>query len=139
MSGQPIPISTGFEGIEGVSGTFGAGDVTATIESDILFSPGKAKLRPDARKTLDALAAALNSRYPGKTVRVAGHTDQDPIRKSGHRSNYHLGFERGFAVREYLVSHGVSADRMYLASHGPNRLKGSKSQSRRVEVVVVLN
>ena len=48
-------------------------------------------------------------------------------------------FERAFAVRDYLASKGVAGNRIYLASYGPDVPRGNKQQSRRVEVVVVLN
>ena len=44
------------------------------------------------------------------------------IRKSGFKSNYHLGFERAYAVREYLVSRGVPPTSVYVASHGPDQV-----------------
>lgn len=130
---------TGFEGIEGVSGTIGAGEITATVASDVLFDSGRATIKPAAQRSLDQVAQVLNSTHGGRSIRIAGHTDTDPIRRSGHKSNYHLGFERAYAVREYLISRGVAANRIYLASHGPDRPSGSKDQSRRVEIVVVMN
>ena len=132
-------MATGFENIPGVTGSASAGEVTASVESDLLFDSGKATLKANAKKSLDAVASVLNATYGTAHIRVAGHTDSDPIRKSGHKSNYHLGFERAFAVRDYLVSKGVSANRLSLASHGPDVPKGGKPQSRRVEIVVVLN
>jgi chemotaxis protein MotB len=131
--------ATGFENIPGVTGSASAGEVTASVESDLLFDSGKTSLKANAKKSLDAVAGVLNSTYGTATIRVAGHTDSDPIRKSGHKSNYHLGFERAFAVREYLVSKGVASNRLHLASYGPDIPKGGKPQSRRVEIVVVLN
>ena len=139
MSHTAAAGATGFEGIAGVTGSFGAGEVTATVESDILFDAGRATLKTAAKQALDAVAQVLNPSYGGKEVRVSGHTDTDPIRKSGHKSNYHLGFERSFAVRDYLVSRGVARTRIYLASHGPDQPRGSKSASRRVEIIVALN
>lgn len=130
---------TGFEGIEGVTGTVGAGEVTASVDSDLLFDSGRATLKTNAKKSLDAVAAVLNSTYATKRVRIAGHTDSDPIVKSGHKSNYHLGFERAYAVREYLISKGVDQKRVYLASFGPDVPKGSKNQSRRVEIAAIMN
>jgi outer membrane protein OmpA-like peptidoglycan-associated protein len=130
---------TGFEGIEGVTGTVGAGEVTASVQSDLLFDSGKTSLKSTAKKSLDAVAGVLNSTYASDRVRVSGFTDTDPIKKSGYKSNYHLGFERAYAVREYLVSKGVSAKRIYLASYGPDLPKGSKPQSRRVEISVIMN
>jgi chemotaxis protein MotB len=88
---------------------------------------------------LDEVARVIIREYPGRSIRVAGHTDTDPIRKSGYKSNYHLGFERAYAVRDYLIQRGVPERNVYIASHGPNRALGSKQQSRRVEIVVVVN
>jgi outer membrane protein OmpA-like peptidoglycan-associated protein len=130
---------TGFEGIEGVTGTVGAGEFTASVQSDQQFYSGKTSHKSTAKKSLDAVAGVLNSTYASDRVRVSGFTDTDPIKKSGYKSNYHLGFERAYAVREYLVSKGVSAKRIYLASYGPDLPKGSKPQSRRVEISVIMN
>lgn len=131
--------ATGFENIAGVQGTFGAGEVTASIESDVLFDSGKATLKTAAKRALDQVISVLNTSYAGRPVRVGGHTDTDPIKKSGYKSNYHLGFERAYAVRDYLASRGIDANRLYLASYGPDRPRGSKPASRRVEIAVILN
>jgi chemotaxis protein MotB len=130
---------TGFEGIPGVTGSIGAGEVTASVSSDLLFDSGKATLKASAKKSLDQVASVLNSTYSGKSIRVAGHTDTDPIKKSGYKSNDHLGFERAYAVKEYLISKGVDPKRLYLASYGPNVPRGNKAQSRRVEIVVLMS
>ena len=128
-----------FSDIPGVTGSVGAGEVTATLESDVLFDSGKATLKASAQRSLDQVARVIVSSYPNRGIRVAGHTDTDPIRKSGYKSNYHLGFERAYAVRDYLISRGVPSRLVYLASHGPDRARTTKSDSRRVEIVIVLN
>ncbi|MCA9295339.1 MAG: OmpA family protein [Phycisphaerales bacterium] len=135
----PAPSRTAFDDIDGVTGSVGAGEVTATVSSDVLFDSGKATLKPSAKKALDEVARVLNSTYSTHTIRVAGHTDTDPIKKSGHKSNYHLGFERAYAVRDYLISRGVATDRVYIASFGPIAPMATKKDSRRVDIVVVLN
>ena len=129
---------SGFQGIDGVTGSVGVGEVTASVEGDFLFDSGRATLKTTAKKSLDSVAGVLNSTYSGQSIRIEGHTDTDPIKKSGHKSNYHLGFERAYAVREYLISKGVSANRIYLASFGPDQPKTNKQQSRRVEITVLL-
>ncbi|MHC4908766.1 MAG: OmpA/MotB family protein [Planctomycetota bacterium] len=133
------PTQTGFEGISGVRGEMGAGEVTAVVEGDILFDAGKTSLKSAAKRTLDQIASVLKTNYAGRAVRVEGHTDSDPIRKSGFTSNYHLGFERGYAVRDYLASRGIDENEIHVASFGPNESMSSKAASRRVEIVVVLN
>ncbi len=130
---------TGFEGIEGVSSQFANGMVTVTIASDILFDSGKAALKTNAQRSLDQVASVLNSQYNGRTIRIAGHTDTDPIVKSGWKTNYHLGAERAYSVMEYLKGRRVPENRMFIASFGPNRPQGSKAQSRRVEIAVMMN
>jgi chemotaxis protein MotB len=136
---SPEAGDTYFEGIDGVVGEVGGGMVTAIVEGDVLFDPGKTSLKPAAKKSLDQVAAVLNTNYSGKLVRIAGHTDSDPIRKSGYKSNHHLGFERAYAVREYLATRGVSAERMMVESFGPDEPRGDKAQSRRVEIAVLMN
>ncbi|MAT81844.1 MAG: hypothetical protein CMJ29_09415 [Phycisphaerae bacterium] len=125
-----------FEGIEGVSTTVEGDEVTVSMEGDILFDSGRTSLRKPAKSSLQQIASILNNDYQGKTIVIAGHTDSDPIRKSGFKSNHHLGFERGWAVYEYLTSHGVSPDRIAVSSYGPNAPMGTKKESRRVEIVV---
>lgn len=139
LNEKPAQGGTGFDGIPGVQGSVAAGEITATVASDLLFDPGKDVLKQSAKRSLDAVAQVLNSSYSGKQIRVSGHTDTDPIKKSGHESNYHLAFKRSYTVREYLASKGVTASRMALASYGPDRPSGSKDTSRRVEITVITN
>ncbi len=136
MDQAPAQV-TGFESIPYVSAAYGAGEVTVTVQSDVLFASGKTTLKSAAKRSLDAVASVLNRGYAGQPIRIVGHTDADPIRKSGHKSNYHLGFARAYAVRDYLTSQGVSGERISLASFGPNQPRSTKAQSRRVEIAVV--
>jgi len=128
---------SGFEGITGVTATRVGNEVHVAIEGDVLFDSGKTTLKDSARRSLDRVASALREKYPGREIRVVGFTDTDPIRKSGFKSNYHLGFDRAFTVREYLVGKGLDGKRMSLASYGPDMPLGSKAKSRRVEVIVI--
>lgn len=115
-----------------------SGDVTVNISSDVLFDSGKATLRTAAKKTLDQVAEALNGQYAGKSLRVEGHTDSDPIRLSKWKSNEELSEARAKSVRDYLVSKGVAASRITTAGMGADKPRGDiKSRNRRVEIVVV--
>jgi chemotaxis protein MotB len=136
---QPLARVTGFEQIPNVSAAYSEGQVTVAVESDVLFASGKAALKAAAKQSLDDVAAVLNRSYAEQLIRIEGHTDSDPIRKSGYKSNFHLGFERAYSVREYLVSRGVAEQRISVASHGPEQPLSSKAESRRVEIVVVTN
>ena len=135
MVAQPAEANP-FAGIEGVSTTVSGDEVTVSMQGDILFDSGRASLRGPAKKSLDQIASVIKSNYPGKRIVVVGHTDSDPIRKSGYKSNHHLGFERGWAVYEYLSSRGVADSNMAVSSYGPTEPMGTKKESRRVEIVV---
>lgn len=126
----------GFDGIAGVTATYGPNDVTVSVEGDVLFDSGRTSLKPDARSALDRVAQVLRTQYAGNAIIIAGHTDSDPIRKSGHKSNYHLGFERGWSVRKFLTEKGISSDDIAVMSYGPDRPMGNAQKSRRVEIVV---
>lgn len=134
---RPGAASTGFENIQGVGVERRAGEISVGVAGDVLFDSGKATLKSTARSTLDQIASVLNSTYASNTIRIEGHTDSDPIRKSGWKTNDRLGAERALAVQEYLTSRGVSKARTYVASFGESRPRGNKSQSRRVEIVVL--
>ena len=94
-------------------------------------------MRKAGRDELDRIAEVLNDRFAENLIRVEGHTDSDPIRKSAWKTNERLSSERALAVEAYLVSKGVDAARIYSAAMGSARPKADKSASRRVEIVVL--
>jgi outer membrane protein OmpA-like peptidoglycan-associated protein len=54
----------------------------ATVAGDLLFASGSATIRKAGREKLDGLARTIQDRFAGRQIRVEGHTDSDPIRKS---------------------------------------------------------
>ena len=117
-------------------------DGDLVIESDLLFAPGKVALKGQAKKALDDLAALITSKYSDRVIHLSGHTDNTPIRRSGHKDNWDLGMKRAHSVFKYLVQKGVPEVNMRLHSFGyskpfadvdPNSKQG-RSASRRVEV-----
>jgi len=131
------PDTSAFAGIEGVTATTKGNDVHVSIEGDVLFDSGRDELKSAAKRSLDKIAAIIKQQHPNAEIRVAGFTDTDPIKFSKFKSNYHLGFDRAFSVREYLVSKGLDSKRVSLSSYGPDVPMATKAKSRRVEVIVV--
>jgi flagellar motor protein MotB len=114
------------------------GTLTVNLPGEILFPPGKATLKPSASPTLDKIVSAIKKDYSTKTIYVDGHTDADPITRTKDQweDNWDLAAARANAVRRYLTSHGVNSKNVDLRAFGPNRPKGKKKASRRVEIVV---
>lgn len=116
--------------------------VRIRLESSQLFGPGRAELKPEVSGTLDRIAQALKSDYSGRLVGIEGHTDTDPITKSKWKNNHELSVARSVAVFEALKRRGVPESQLYVSGYGPNHplagssSKQSKSQNRRVEIVV---
>ncbi len=136
---QPAARSndTGFEGISGATTSRRGSDIVVDVAGDVLFASGSVTLKDSAKQTLDSIARVINNTYAGQTIRIAGHTDSDPIRKSKWGTNERLSAERAHAVEQYLASKGVDKGRMYIAGYGPDVPRGTKAQSRRVEIIVL--
>jgi outer membrane protein OmpA-like peptidoglycan-associated protein len=116
-----------------------------TVGSDILFASGKAELTNEGKRRLDQIAGDLQSSYSGRTVRVVGHTDGDPIRRTRNlwTDNLDLSSNRAMAVTRYLVGQGVSLQRIETVGMADSRPVASnsttdgKARNRRVEILAV--
>ncbi len=114
----------------------GQGEMVATLSGSVLFDSGQATLKSTAKKELDRVVAELKRTYRNANIRVEGHTDSDPIKRSNWRSNEELSQARADAVMRYLSSKGIGSDRMTSMGFGSSKPKSSKAASRRVEVIV---
>ena len=113
------------------------GTVTVSLASDLFFDAGKVTLKSDPKAKLNRISQIINREHANKEVWVVGHTDKDPIKKSGWKDNWQLSTERALAVTRYLVGQGVSAKQVVAAGCGEFRPVGSsKAKNRRVEIIV---
>ena len=133
----PAADASAFAGIDGVTATAKGNEIHVSIEGDVLFDSGRDELKSASKRSLDKIASVIKAQHPNADIRVAGFTDTDPIKFSKFKSNYHLGFERAFAVREYLITKGLESKKVSLSSYGPDVPQGTKAKSRRVEVIVI--
>lgn len=104
-----------------------------------LFDTGRAELSPGTKQKLANAADILRSQ-PNERVVVEGHTDS-----TGRQPfNEELSQQRADAARDYLVEHGVSADRIDTRGFGPSKPTASnttaagRQQNRRVDIIVQL-
>ena len=100
-----------------------------TIAADALFDFNKATLRPEGKAKLDDVvgkAKQLNL----EVIIAVGHAD----RIGSAAYNQKLSEKRAASVKDYLVSKGIPANRVYTEGKGskqpvtkPNQCKGAKS------------
>jgi peptidoglycan-associated lipoprotein len=83
---------------------------------DAYFDYDKADLRPDARTALSKTADFLKN-YPRFKVTIEGHCDE----RGSTEYNLGLGDRRANAVKQFLISAGVSADRISTVSFGKEK------------------
>jgi len=83
---------------------------------DAYFDYDKADIRPDARAALSKTADFLKSNPRFKVI-IEGHCDE----RGSTEYNLGLGDRRASAVKQYIVSLGVSADRVSTVSFGKEK------------------
>lgn len=114
-----------------------------TVLAGVLFDSGKAKLRRESFSILDKVAGVLKSKLSENNIGIEGHTDNQPIKFSGWKSNWELSAYRALSVLHYLESKGITAGRLSAIGYGEfrpvasNDTKEGQQLNRRVEIVVL--
>jgi outer membrane protein OmpA-like peptidoglycan-associated protein len=109
-----------------------------TLSGQVLFVTGKSELLPAAQDQLDQVAKALKDQGEIKPMVVEGYTDS----VGSDATNLTLSKNRAEAVRSYLVSKGIPADKISAVGKGKanpvasNDTPDGRANNRRVEIVV---
>lgn len=84
-------------------------DVEYLAEIDnIYFDFDKSNIRPDAATELDKLVDLMQNEYPDLVIEIGAHTD----RRGSNAYNEKLAERRAKSTYDYLISKGISADRI---------------------------
>jgi len=109
-----------------------------TMAADAHFDFDKSSLKPEGKAKLDDLVGKLKA-VSLEVVIAIGHTDS-----IGSKSyNQKLSLRRANAVKAYLVSKGIEANRIYTEGKGEtqpvadNSTREGRAKNRRVEIEVV--
>ena len=91
------------------------------------------------------MAEVLNKDVPNSSVAIEGHTDNEPIKYSGWKSNWELSLARALAVLHYHLTDEceVAPGRLSVNGYGeyrpvaPNNSLENMQKNRRVEIVIL--
>lgn len=109
MQAAPAPVASSI-----IPGS--AEDLRVNVGDTVHFAYNEYNVE-DADKTVLGRQAAWLQKYPSVKVTVEGHADERGTREY----NLALGARRANAVKEYLVSQGVSTARVDTVSYGKER------------------
>lgn len=112
--------------------------------AEVLFDSGKADIRTEAFGALDKISGVLKDNIGDRDVGIEGHTDNEPIKYSGWKSNWELSTARAISVLHYMVDDkGIDPKKVSATGYGEyrpvvsNDSPESRRQNRRVEIVVL--
>ena len=91
-------------------------DFIVNVGDRIYFLVDQTDLTPEGMETLQRQAQWLNQ-YPNVSIQVEGHADERGTREY----NIALSARRSTATREFLISQGVSAERIATLAYGKER------------------
>lgn len=120
-------------------------EVTITYEmpksytlNSLQFETGKATLKPQSHALLADLIEIMQLK-PEMKIEIAGHTDSD----GEDASNLTLSQQRANAVKTYLISKGISTNRIISIGYGESRpvaensSEAGKAKNRRTEIRIL--
>ena len=91
-------------------------DFVVNVGDRVFFDRDKSDIKADSVATLNKQATWLE-RYSRVTIAIQGHCDERGTREY----NLALGNRRAAAVKDYLVSRGIAANRIDIISYGKER------------------
>jgi peptidoglycan-associated lipoprotein len=103
-------------GIGGAATPGRAQEFQVSVGDRVFFVTDSSSLSPQAQETLNRQIQWL-MQYSQYTFTIEGHADERGTREY----NLALGARRAQAVRDYMIAHGIPANRMRTISYGKER------------------
>ena len=122
----------------GVSVTRNGDDLILNMPGNITFSTDSSSLNPNFDEVLNSVILVLKE-FNKTLIEAAGHTDS--VGSASY--NQQLSYKRASSVANYLLNHGIAAERVLTAGMGEsmpiasNSTPAGRQQNRRVELTLI--
>ncbi len=123
------------------------GETVEVLSTDVYFKSGSAELTPEGVEELKTVAQRIQSEFSGRTIRIEGHTDSQPISgklEETYPSNWELSAARAARVaRHFRWTHDMEPSRLEVVGFGAqhpvatNETAEGRRKNRRVRVAVL--
>ncbi len=137
MDAQEAKLREQLQGT-GVSVIREGNNIRLVMPGNITFETDKSNLRSSFYSVLNSVSLVL-AQYNDTTMRVTGHTDST----GSDQYNQQLSEQRAQSVASYLVTQGVTRERMYVEGMGEtlhvadNSTPEGRAANRRVELFIL--
>lgn len=116
--------------------------VAISLSGNLLFTSGRAELRPESVRVLSSIGKVL-AKLPNP-VRVEGHTDDVPPAGADFATNWELSGARAVAVVRYFAEiEGIKPNRLSAVAYSqfhpaaPNDSPQGRARNRRSEILIM--
>lgn len=115
--------------------------VQIAMRGSVLFDPGKADIRPDAKEILSKIGDILKN-FDGYIIEIIGHTDNVPVSKNNiYKNNNWLSSARALNAAEFLIENNKLDPKMLKYSGrgeyepvADNSTAEGRAKNRRIEI-----
>jgi len=108
-------------------GMIGEGDIFRL--DNIYYDLDKSEIRADAKKELESKVIPVLKKYPDLQIELRSHTDS----RASEEYNQRLSAARARSVADYLVSRGISSERLVANGYGESELVNECDDSAKCE------
>lgn len=108
------------------------------FSKSILFDSSKATIKAESNGKLEEIVKVMDE-YNNTNFKLEGHTDST----GNVAKNLQLSKDRAAAVKDYLISKGINANRLSSEGYGitkpiaSNKTVAGRAENRRVEIILV--
>ena len=113
-----------------------------SMQDVVLFNSGEADVIPAVYPLLKQISSILNNL--DNSIKVAGYTDNVPIKNSKFRSNWDLSAMRAINVMNFMVdTGGLNSKNVSIQAYGEgmpkfdNSTAEGRAKNRRVEIIII--